>query len=238
MKLIRILTIPSCKFDPILFRFVEVDFLVFSNIANVQSPGSQSPGSQSPESQSSILTNYINNNYGNNYHVADQDGTSNADALDLDDIDEIDTNNMAIYSGAPIKRSQKPDLKHEPVEIASVPSPEKVQMPKSSLLVPPSNSGRKSQQEIDADLMLNVLGDQATRDDIFAGTSGLLNNTTAADPVVPRHTLFDESSQVILHFSLTFSNLKCFYFSHQTTCLTMPCSHSVARLANKRRLRT
>lgn len=147
-----------------------------------------------------VLTNYINNNYGNNY-VADQDGTSNAaDALGLDDIDEIDTNNMAIYSGAPIKSPQKPDSKQEPVEIESVPLPEKVQMPKSSLLVPPSNNGRQSQQEIDADLMLNVLGDQATRDDIFAGTSGLHNNTTA-DPVVPQHSLFDETSQVILHFS-------------------------------------
>lgn len=207
MKLIRILTILSREFDPRLFQSVEDDFLVFSSIPHVHSPGSQSSkGSSSlddytpPTLMPDVLTNYINNNYGNNYLVADQDGTSNAaDALDLDDIDEIDTNNMAIYSGAPIKRSQKPDLKKEPVEIDTVPLPEKVQVPKSSLLVPANDNGQTSQQEIDADLMLNVLGDQATRDDIFAGTSGL-NNTTA-DPAVPQHTLFDETSQVILHFS-------------------------------------
>lgn len=40
---------------------------------------------------------------GNNY-FADLNPTED---LDLDDIDEIDTNNMAIYSGSPIKKDQK-----------------------------------------------------------------------------------------------------------------------------------
>lgn len=58
------------------------------------------------------LANFITNNYTpDNYYVADQDGASNSagsvDGFGFDDIDVIDTNNMAIYSGGAIKKDSR-----------------------------------------------------------------------------------------------------------------------------------
>lgn len=92
---------------------------------NIQSPGSQSSskGSKSSSGLEDDLyfdaTNHYKNvmkkfddainpitnleNIGTNYFA----DTNGPDDLELDDIDEIDTNNMAIYSGAPLKKDRK-----------------------------------------------------------------------------------------------------------------------------------
>lgn len=92
--------------------------ILFRNFTNVQSPGSDSQSSKgsfddacnSSTTIPDLLNSYINNNYEHDCYVADQDAVNSADSADdlnLDDIDEIDTNNMAIYSGAPILKKDR-----------------------------------------------------------------------------------------------------------------------------------
>lgn len=143
--------------------------------------------SLTPES----LANFITNNYASdNYYVADQDLASNsagsADGFGFDDIDEIDTKNMAIYSdgakkmedvrAAGIKDSTS--IKQEPV---------KGELARKSLLLPSNSASGSVQQTLDTDLMLNVLDQGST------GSSEKDDKTAAA-----QNSMFDETSQVKL----------------------------------------
>lgn len=172
----------------------------------MKSPGSQSSkaskGSSSLEQdflQSSMtpedLTNFITNNYANNnYYVPDlEESGCSADSLGLEEVDEIDTNNMEIYSGVPIKKGilTGAALKQEPVD-DFVPIPQELpKVPQTaagkSLLIPSKNVNSCTQDEVD--LMLNVL------DDHTAGTSGSIQSTLV-DPVVGQNVGFDDTSQV------------------------------------------
>jgi hypothetical protein len=168
-------------------------------MTNVQSPGSHSskgsssldqdymPSTTMPE----ILTNYINNNYGNNYYVADGENNSSGsnDELGLDDIDEIDTNNMEIYNGAPIKKDRAGDLKQETDESETVKFLQaQPTTAGKSLLIPSKSISNSTTEEIDADLMMNALSDQA-------GTSSSIQ-TPNMDQLVAQNTMYDETSQV------------------------------------------
>lgn len=153
-----------------------------------------------------VLTNFITNNYGDNYYVADQDGTSaSVDGLGLDDIDEeIDTKNMAIYSGASKKRERRTgsgtsqqQLKKEPTDAESKSVPETSRTSQSigkSLLLPSESIGDSLEMDnaIDADLMLNALNEQPSGSDLMEGNM----ENQMMDPLVNQNTIFDESSQV------------------------------------------
>lgn len=191
-----------------------MQFLSRSNTANVQSPGSQSSKGSSSLDQEylpattmpDVLTNFITNNYGDNYYVADQDGTSaSVDELGLDDIDEeIDTKNMAIYSGASKKKERRTgsgtsqqQLKKEPTDTESKSVPEtsrKSQSIGESLLIPSEsiNDSLEMDNAIDADLMLNALNEQPSGSDLMEGNM----ENQMMDPLVNQNTIFDESSQV------------------------------------------
>lgn len=188
-------------------------------MSNVQSPGSQSSKGSSSRDQDFIpstdipasLKKFVTNNYRNNYYVPDQDaastGAGSVEGLcGLDDVDEIDTNNMAIYSGdANIKDcSDGPiGMKQESLVANSRAEELPTQMPstgKSLLLTPNSNA----QEDIDADLMLNVLGDQV------ASTSGNVQNSGIDSLVIPNN-MFDETSQVCSKYGYI-ATLYFFYF--------------------------
>lgn len=136
------------------------------------------------------LANFITNNYAtDNCYVPDQDGASNSagsvDGFAFEDIDEIDTKNMAIYSGGAKKtddsvtrqsgsKSDSTSKKQEPI---------KSELARKSLLLPSNSAVGSAQGAVDTDLMLNVL-DQ--------GSSGSSEKETVAAP----NSLFDETSQV------------------------------------------
>lgn len=169
-------------------------------MSSVQSPGSASQSSKGSSCFDqdfmptpkipAALNNIIANNYGNNYYVADIDGANGAgsvEGLDLEDIDEIDTNSMAIYSEETFKKdrpSGAAGVKKEPVVADSTQA-----MPSSgkSLLIP---LAADSQLEIDADLMMNVLEDQVASSS--SNAQDLNTNSLAVS-----NNMFDETSQVI-----------------------------------------
>lgn len=153
---------------------------------------------------SDVFANFITNNYANNYYVADQDASNSVgsvDGLGLDEIDEIDTKNMAIYSAdLPIKKerstgggaiintsvttAQQKQLKNENTEAKPTKMPETPKMEPSaskSLLLPNSAENIQELNSADADLMLNILGDSTGQ---MAGSNVALN------------TGYDEMSQV------------------------------------------
>nr|UOI87874.1 heat shock factor [Prodiamesa olivacea] len=145
------------------------------NIANVQSPGAESQSSK------------------------DQDGATSgcsADGLGLDDIDEIDTNNMEIYSGAPIKIKKErnvnqPQMKQEPNDTDAISS-----AAGKSLLIPPQNNDGSKEQQDTEELMLDILSGQ-TNDNLIAGTSGVAcsSDVTLPNSLTSQNGLFDVSSQ-------------------------------------------
>lgn len=186
-------------------------------MSNVQSPGSPaSKGSNISEQDSmqtttipDAITNFLVNNYGNNC-VADVDAVSNSagsvDGLGRDDMDEIDTNNMAIYSrGTPLKRDNRTGAgaiagpaKREPIEAESATMsnklPKKSQSAGDSLLIPSKPDAVPAvptQDVIDADMMLNVLTDQTA-----AGPSGNVQKSSV-DPLVAQNVTFDDTSKVV-----------------------------------------
>lgn len=154
------------------------------------------------------LTNFIANNYGDNYCVADVDGTSTSavDELGLDDIDEIDTKNMAIYSRTPTKRERRSggtsqqNMKKEPtdkeaIKVSEV--PRKSQSVGQSLLIPSENAeSQEMVNQIDADLMLNALNEQPTGSDLLGGNM----ENQMMDPLAAQNTIFDETSQVSFNY--------------------------------------
>lgn len=161
------------------------------------------------------MSNFITNNYANNYYVADQDESISAgsvDGLGLDEIDEIDTNNMAIYSAdLPIKKerrtanvilnnSVRPTQVQQPKKEKTVTMPVKViqEPPKESrptsesLLLPSSSECNQELNSVDADLMLNILGDDpSTSNKNDAGGSNQMNDSNVA-----RNSVYEETSQV------------------------------------------
>lgn len=144
----------------------------------------------------------MTNNYGNNYYVADNNGSAGSIDLGLDDIDEIDTNSMAIYNDAPVAKkelrggkrtqnvSKQDSANTNSMNVAD--ARRSPQIPSKSLLIAPSQDGNEASSLIDADLMLNVFDDQLT-DNNSAGTSGLLDNNMKVEA---QNTLFDDASQV------------------------------------------
>lgn len=157
---------------------LETDVL---NINNVHSPGSQS----SKELESS--------------------GGSN-DAFNLDDIDEIDTNSMAIYSGSPVvKKDRRPNggnssdlqkhLKHEPNKSDPVIiSPTSSSSTGKSLLL----SGGMPLKSENPNYMIDILNE----DDAELGESSDQPNgntasatVTSSDPLVNQTLGFDQTSQ-------------------------------------------
>lgn len=162
-----------------------------------------------PEDIASFITN---NNYGNDCYVADIDGTSNsADGLSFDDVDEIDTNSMEIYSGAPIKRERlaeaggtkkvQQQAKREPENSKTVEQKRKAQSSTKSLLIPSKNEQPVSNDpSLDADLMLNLMGDlESTATNIDgAGTSGMAEGTS---DTATQNLLFDEIEDVSGNFN-------------------------------------
>lgn len=106
---------------------------------------------------------------------ADADGASNADGFGLDEIDEIDTNQMQIYDGAPVK-SRRPDVyndgkQQQQQQVKQEPVPDTIEQQVS-------NSGKSLlkniETPIDADLMLNTLN-EVTGDGGVAGTSSVID---------------------------------------------------------------
>lgn len=161
------------------------------------------------------LANFISNNYASdNYYVADHDVASNSagsiDGFGLDDIDEIDTNNMAIYSGVPIKKENRAEagmhkgasgMKKESVDSGEVIKLDQASAQQKasrkvlttatnskSLLLPSNTDIGNVQGAVDADIMLNVMGqlDQGS-----SGSSENGNKVTAA-----QNSVYDETSQV------------------------------------------
>lgn len=200
--------------------------LNYRNVAHVHSPGSQSSkGSSSldqdyinpPSETSDVFANFFTNNYANNYYVADQDGSNSAESVDnlgLDEIDEIDTNNMAIYSAnLPIKKErrnagviinssekstvqkqQKQPMKKEPTPAKAVKMLETPKVSPShskSLLLPKRPESVQELNAEDADLMLNILGDQSTDNNNSAA-----DNNQNSDATTTQNVVYDETSQV------------------------------------------
>jgi hypothetical protein len=120
-------------------------FFVFNSISNTEST-TRSPGSQS--SKDFEATNTSGSDIGR--------PSSNVSEIECEEIDEIDTNNMSVYSG-----SKKYDSQDELI----VPSAGK------SLLLPSNNVEENNDQQLDVDLMLNVLNDPSVEDVAAAGTS-------------------------------------------------------------------
>lgn len=191
------------------------NFLPFSNITNVQSPGSQSSKGSSSLDQDYVqdtaipeaLASFITNNYENNYYVPDMNTTSpnsgSGDGFSLDDIDEIDTNNMEIYkNGRRTLRSGtnslRTSVKQEPVEPESLNQHEPVQRQTASgkggksLLIPSKNIVNNAQNVVDEQVLYDVLGDQAAS--LIPGSSMDLGS----DQIAVQNTMFDETSQVRL----------------------------------------
>ncbi|XP_070505662.1 heat shock factor protein isoform X2 [Chironomus tepperi] len=160
------------------------------NFTNVQSPGSSS-----------------SKDYDNS--------AGSSEGINFDDIDEIDTNNMAIYSGAPVvkkeRRSRNNNFtgklepiptrstnqqkhlkiesnKNEPIIVSPNPSPGK------SLLL---SMAEKSNNESDENIMLDMLNDEDV--DLIGDKSngnGATSTITSLDPLVAQNTLdFDQTSQ-------------------------------------------
>lgn len=190
------------------------DFIFSIVQPNVQSPESTSSKGSCSSDQDYLpttdipasITDYMANNYGDNYYVADYDGSAGSVDLGLEDIDEIDTNSMAIYNDASAKKELRSSKRsqnnsnQEPVNknTMNVASAKKTsQLPNKSLLIAPSKDGNDSSSLIDADLMLNF--DEQLADNANAGTSGNLDSNT----VEAQNTLFDDASQVIPDFNNT-----------------------------------
>lgn len=195
----------------------------FRNIANVQSPGSQSSKGtcssdqdymHSSKSTSEIFDNFITNNYANNYYVADgSNSAGSVDGLGLDEIDEIDTNNMAIYSAdLPVKKErrtggviintsvdssqpkQAESLKEGSTEVKSLNVLETPKVSPSSslsLLLPNAAENINELNSADADLMLNILGEPTTSAEKQVDASGQM-----VEANVPLNIGYDETSQV------------------------------------------
>lgn len=126
--------------------------------------------------------------------------------MGLDDIDEIDTKNMEIYSGVPVKKERRAvsgtavqqPLKEKPADKkpVNVSAESKKQNSPSmgqSLLLPTENAVESLEldNEIDADLMLNALNETGGSDLL----GGNMENQIM-DPLVAENTIFDETSQV------------------------------------------
>lgn len=154
---------------------LEVDALNFNTI--------QSPGS-------------------NSSHEFDHSAGSSEGMSALDDIDEIDTKNMAIYSGAPVIKKDKRNgngktaelqkhLKHEPNKSEPViisPKTSSGQNGKSLLLAMPGKSD-------DANIMIDILSDD--NNDVIGDTSEQQQAATVTntDPLVAQNLNFDQTSQ-------------------------------------------
>lgn len=125
--------------------------------------------------------------------------------MGLDDIDEIDTNNMAIYSGPAKKKLRSsrffPEnedgsnfVKQEPTQADSV-NISKLQTPGKSLLIPSSNNaGEKSQNNNNPNIMIKILNDEVTNDATDVGTSQNVASASVDPLVAPIN--YDETSQV------------------------------------------
>lgn len=168
------------------------------------------------------LANFISNNYGNNYHVADLDGASNSagsiDGLGLEDVDEIDTKNMTIYSGVGDKRERRPvrqqQLKKEPVEVETINDQSQMSNTTTSSLLLPSNLGAQEIDPIDADLMLNTLGDQPTGSgNSLSGLDQGSDNGLGSQSIA-QNQLFDETSQVSSRVANSRSSVTTFVHFH------------------------
>jgi hypothetical protein len=161
------------------------------------------------------LASFMSNNYGNNYYVADVDGAStgacSADGFSLDDADEIDTNNMAIYKTRAAKNrhsgagTMQAAVKQEPVEVEQVPMPRTLRRQPSagnsgkSLLIPSKSIPENEQDAIDEDdLIMNVLEDVRAGGSLLAGPSMSLDS----DQIAVQNTMFDETSQVSRSFKI------------------------------------
>lgn len=133
--------------------------MIFINFPSNNENFTRSPGSQSSKDFEATNT-------------SGSDGGRPSSAISdnaCEEIDEIDTNNMAIYSGSKKDRSNKYQENSIPQQAeASIPS-----AGKSLLLPSPSKSieDQNDQQELDVDLMLNVLNDPSVEDAAAAGTS-------------------------------------------------------------------
>ena len=154
----------------------------------------------SPSETSDVFANFITNNYANNYYVPDHEiiSAGSVEGLSFDEIDEIDTNNMAIYSGdAPVKKERRtgnvivntsvasvqpqaqPPVKKERAEtkpVKMLQTPKVLPSASKSLLLPNSEAA-KVLNTADADLMLNMLGDQAISNQNVAGSSNQMAGT-------------------------------------------------------------
>lgn len=136
-----------------------------------------------------------------------------SEGLNFDDIDEIDTNSMAIYNGIPVvkkdrrsktnnftgkidstranKQLKSESDKKESVVVSSNPSPGK------SLLL---SMADKSNKESNSNNMIDMLNDEEVgliSDRINGNGNGASSTVTSLDPLVAQNTLdFDQASQV------------------------------------------
>lgn len=171
------------------------------------------------------LTNFMANNYGNDYYVADVDrhDDGNSNGLDLEEIDEIDTKNMKIYQ--PVKKERRAGVaSKEPVK-----AEQQETSIGDSLLIPSKTIAGSTQEEIDTDLMLNALSEQA------AGTSASMQTPSIAQP----NTMFDESSQVSSkNFSGDIQDNQNFLFSSRPTIFSRMITLVSRKPVNQARLKT
>lgn len=172
---------------------LETDEFDFSNV--------QSPGSSSSKD--------LDNSAGS------------SEGLNFDDIDEIDTNSMAIYSGEPVgkkdRRSKTNNFtgKLEPTKSTNKQKHLKIDSNKNEpVILSPSSSpgknlllsmGENSNNESDQN-MIDMLNDEEVgqnSDKLNGNGNGATSTITSLDPLVTQNTLdFDHSSQVSCNFHL------------------------------------
>jgi hypothetical protein len=181
--------------------------------ANIQSPGSPSSSKGSKSSSElddlyftlsndnnsllkyadfNTLTN--NDNIGTNY-FADINPSA---VLGLDDVDEIDTNNMAIYNGGPVKKSRGKDL-FETATTAGLLTKGKQQQPPKAVYVPQKASQGKSLLKGEGKVLpeINIqVADNSASEDVLAQAVDAANispNSLAGQSMISN---YDENSRV------------------------------------------
>lgn len=129
---------------------------------------------------------------------------------------------MTSYKQPDRRSVRQQQMKKEPVEIDTGNDVSQMSNTTTNSLLLPSNLGTQEIDTIDADLMLNTLGD----DPIGTGNSMNVIDNGLGNQSIAQNQLFDETSQVSSKIMFHCSLLRFFYFSLlriflQTICLAL-----------------
>lgn len=188
--------------------------------ANIQSPGSPS-GSQGSRSSSGLEDLYISLSSDSNLMMkyADINSLTNQQNIDtncftdidsnldlgIENIDEIDTNNMEVYSGGPVKKSRGKEIFGTSSNSAELlKRTDGKQQQAKAVVVPPKASQGKSLIKTEGkplpEINIDVASDNAsTGDDVLAqaiGAADISPNSMAGQSMISN---YDENSRVSLN---------------------------------------